>query len=148
MDRCVEALDLSWAAACEETAAVDREVQALEEAGGAARSQNLLTLTCFPAVDFVFERFASAQTLNRAADAAIAAARYRAATGALPERLDQLVGEYLPQVPLDPFTDEPLMYLGDSGGIVVYGVGRDGRDDYAEERENWKGDVGFALPMH
>jgi hypothetical protein len=48
---------------------------------------------------------------------------------ALPERLDDLVPEYLPAVPDDPMVDGPLKYARDGGVYRVYSVWHDGQDD-------------------
>jgi hypothetical protein len=60
---------------------------------------------------------------------------YEKKHGALPERLDQLVPDYLPRVPEDPFDGKPFRYLrnGVPGLPVhawgVYSVGEDFTDD-------------------
>jgi hypothetical protein len=48
---------------------------------------------------------------------------------ALPGALSELVPEYLPAVPLDPFGNEPIKYIRDQGVYRVYSVERNGRDD-------------------
>lgn len=69
-----------------------------------------------------------AEASNRAVDAFLACERYRLAHGAFPESLEQLVPDFLPTVPTDPFAEAPLRYLRESDGIVVYSVGADGQD--------------------
>lgn len=70
------------------------------------------------------------QTLLRAAATACAVERYRLAHGdALPETLEALVPNFIPSVPLDPWTQQPLRYRKLSPGYVIYGVGQDGKDD-------------------
>ena len=46
-----------------------------------------------------------------------------------PERLADLVPDYLPEVPLDPFSGKPLVYRREATGYVLYSVWRDGQDD-------------------
>ena len=60
---------------------------------------------------------------------ALAVERYRLARGKLPEALGQLVPDYLPAVPEDPFDGTPLRYRRTERGFVVYSVGEDGNDD-------------------
>lgn len=69
---------------------------------------------------------------------AIALLGYRDVHGELPGSLDALAPTYFEAVPLDPFSDEPLVYRVDpDGSALVYSIGsnfRDdgGVDDYAE----------------
>ena len=78
---------------------------------------------------------ATALALGRSADAAIAAERFRRATGALPGALGQLVPEYLPAVPIDPFSGGEIRYLKAADRVVVYSVGLNEQDDGGEKIE-------------
>jgi hypothetical protein len=61
---------------------------------------------------------------------AIALRRYQLKFGGAPERLEELVSEFLPAVPVDPADGQPLRYRADSaGGFTLYSVGEDGADD-------------------
>lgn len=72
---------------------------------------------------------AAAQTARfELADAAIAAKRYQMRHGRWPDGLEQLVPEFLPQVPHDPFDGKPLRCVCDGGRCVVYSIGSDGVD--------------------
>jgi hypothetical protein len=46
-----------------------------------------------------------------------------------PAALADLVPKFLPSVPLDPFTSQPLIYRRDGAGHLLYSVGSDRRDD-------------------
>jgi len=46
-----------------------------------------------------------------------------------PVSLDDLVPDYLPDVPKDPYADAPLIYRPGGDGVILYSVGKDGRDD-------------------
>jgi hypothetical protein len=65
----------------------------------------------------------------RAARVGLAAERYRLGHGAFPERIEQLVPEYLSEVPEDPFDGEPLRYVITEEGVVIYSIGEDLVDD-------------------
>ena len=54
---------------------------------------------------------------------------FRAKQHVLPEKLQELVPEYLLQVPIDPYSDRPLIYRPEADGYRLYSVGHDGRDD-------------------
>jgi hypothetical protein len=74
------------------------------------------------------EQLWSSQARLRCAATALAAERYRHRHGRWPEALDELTGEFLRAVPLDPFDGRPLRYSKDDGGVVVYSVGPDGKE--------------------
>ena len=63
------------------------------------------------------------------ARAAVAAERFRLATGRLPETLDQLVPDFLDAVPTDPFDVAPIRLTTADEGIVVYSIADNRRDD-------------------
>ncbi|MEW4569858.1 hypothetical protein AB1L88_18490 [Tautonia sp. JC769] len=72
---------------------------------------------------------ASALTRLLAVDLAIRG--YEARHSAVPDRLEQLVPEFLNELPTDPFAGGPFVYrVADSEtGFVLYSVGPDGQDD-------------------
>jgi hypothetical protein len=70
---------------------------------------------------------------SRLARTALAVERFRLAHGRLPESLGELVPEFLPVVPADPFDGQPLRYRVLSKGYMVYSVGDDGHDDGGRE---------------
>jgi hypothetical protein len=55
--------------------------------------------------------------------------RYESAHGKAPERLADLVPDFLPSVPLDPFANQTLTYHQVEGGHLLYSLGPDGVDD-------------------
>ena len=65
----------------------------------------------------------------RAARTALAVERHRRTRGLLPEKLADLVPEFIDAIPIDPFNGEPLRYKKLAEGYVVYSVGVDGEDD-------------------
>jgi hypothetical protein len=75
----------------------------------------------------------------RSAQTAIAIERYRLAKRKLPEHLNELVPQFLPAVPTDPFGGQPLRYHRLEKGYVIYSVGSDGHDDGGREKPaDWK----------
>ncbi len=58
----------------------------------------------------------------RCARVALAAERFRLATGALPDSIDALVPEYLDSIPIDPFDEQPIKLGVTENGITVYSV--------------------------
>jgi hypothetical protein len=84
-----------------------------------------------PALGQVLVTEIKGRVFHRAAEVLVAATRFRLANGSLPESATALVPDYLPAVPLDPFTtDAPLRTKrADDGWLIVYSVGPDGEDD-------------------
>jgi hypothetical protein len=84
-----------------------------------------------PALGQVFVSESKGRVFHRAAEVLVAATRFRLANGSLPETATALVPDYVPAVPLDPFTtDAPLRTKRtDDGWLIVYSVGPDGEDD-------------------
>jgi hypothetical protein len=93
------------------------------------------------------ESMARATARNRCAIAGVAAERYRLRHGELPEELDQLVGEFLPEVPEDPFDGGPLRYIRRDGEAVIYSIGPNEVDEggLPETEDEREADVVFRL---
>lgn len=59
-----------------------------------------------------------------------------------PEKLEELVPDYLGEVPPDSFTGKPLIYHPQADGYLLYSVGRNGVDDQGvETTSGQKGDL-------
>ena len=78
-----------------------------------------------------YEMLFSIMARRRATDVAAALGAFRHERGAYPSALDELVGDYLDAVPLDPIDERPIRYrpLPDEDDYLLYCVGRDGVDD-------------------
>jgi hypothetical protein len=68
---------------------------------------------------------------------ALALRCYRLEHGELPAALADLAPEYLPEVPVDPFSDGPFVYRRQDGQYVLYSVGPDGHDDGGKASQQW-----------
>lgn len=82
-----------------------------------------------------------------AAGTAVAACRYRTARGRWPDKLEDLVPDYLIVAPTDPFDGKPLRFKSGGDKIVIYSVGPDAVDDggAAYDRKTKAGDIIFKL---
>ncbi|MFO0849115.1 MAG: hypothetical protein U0871_11265 [Gemmataceae bacterium] len=87
-----------------------------------------LTRMMVPAVEKVAEAGLRSRGELLAVATGVAAERYRRKHGAWPASLEALVPEFLPAVPLDPFTGRPLGFKPLPDGLVIYTVGPDGKD--------------------
>lgn len=70
---------------------------------------------------------------------------YRLDTGQLPESLGALVPNYLDDLPIDPYTEQPLIYRTLDPGYVVYSVGPNETDDGGEPLHGGISNGDFAL---
>jgi len=81
--------------------------------------------------------------------ALLAAERYRLKHGRWPESLAALVPEFLAEVPVDPFAAGPIQLRRLPDGLVIYSVGRDGKDNNGafnrERATTIDTDLGFRL---
>jgi hypothetical protein len=83
-----------------------------------------------PAYSRAAMRFARGQNSVDCARVACALERYRLAKGNYPEQLAALSPDFLPKVPGDVITGEPLKYRRtENGQFLLYSVGWDGKDD-------------------
>ena len=84
--------------------------------------------------------------------AILAVLRYEIANKTFPESLEILVSErYLNCLPIDPFSDQPLIYKKENGNFLLYSIGRDFDDDDGLHNNNWgktDGDYVFWPMQH
>ena len=89
----------------------------------------------------------------RSALTAIAAERFRLDHGRFPETLDELVPEYLDEVPIDPFDGKPIKMKETDLGIVIYTIGddevdNDGQVEFGENRRPLDFGIRLLRPEH
>jgi hypothetical protein len=141
------AADESLSAALRESQLVDAELQTL---GAGLTDKFVYTLTSLmsPAYTSAIIAFARSAVKRDSADAALAAEHYRHRHGKWPDTLEQLVPEFLPAVPTDAYTGEPLKFVIAADELKVYSVGKDREDNQGNlsVREDPHTDMGFAIP--
>jgi hypothetical protein len=99
----------------------------------------ILSSLLLPALGNTIFKEANNLALIRSAQTSLAIERFRLAHGKLPEKLDELIPQFLSAVPLDPFDGQLLRYHRLAKGYVIYSVGRDGHDDGGREKPaDWK----------
>jgi hypothetical protein len=72
---------------------------------------------------------AKADAGDDCAQVAVMATRYRLDHGSLPARLDDLIPNYLDEIPLDSFDAHPLRLVVKNAQWIIYSVGPDGVDN-------------------
>lgn len=109
--------------------------------------RGLFTSMFMPTMSLAAQAMAHGDARHRTARIALAAARYRAEQGTLPETLDELVPNYIPILPRDPFDGKPIRYRNTVDGALIYSIGPDGKDDHGTpwDKEAKAGDVAFEL---
>jgi hypothetical protein len=139
LSRCLAVVQLPAAAQATALSRLEQECRLEPMFGtvlGESRARRLLVM------------FQGGQLRLRGAVAAVAAARYRGAHGCWPGALADLVPEYLSQIPHDSFAEGPFRYRRLANGVVIYSIGRDGRDNGGKVHvppESADGDIGFRL---
>jgi hypothetical protein len=89
-----------------------------------------------PAVGRVAALDARSRASVDQARTALAVERYRLAVGRLPARLEELVPQYLAQVPTDPFDGQPMRYQHHQADYLLYSIAEDGQDNGGRERDD------------
>ncbi len=101
-----------------------------EQLGWYDQLRYLFSAESFAITDLLLRKTTALQTQQQMALTAIALARYRAAHGGFPQRLEALIPELLPASPRDGMNGQPLRYRPrPEGGFILYSVGFDGMDD-------------------
>lgn len=98
---------------------------------GFDRLVQLMSSILWPALERSIKSCFHALTKRRMAATALAIRLFELDHGRRPERLNQLVPEYLPALPVDPFADAggTFGYRPDGPSPILYSVGPDGKDD-------------------
>jgi hypothetical protein len=71
---------------------------------------------------------------------------YHQERGTYPDRLEQLVPNYLPAIPVDLFDGQPLRYRRSDDGYVLYSIGPDGVDNGGSDLDGSDGDLAVRVP--
>jgi hypothetical protein len=123
--------------------------QGLEAFGTFFRTScgGMLTRLLVPSINKCVERTWAGDARRALVQTAVALAAFKAKTGSYPDKLDALVPDFLPRVPLDPYSGRPLRMKRDGAGVVIYTTGREPKDDGRIRAEPAKdeGDLAFRL---
>lgn len=86
-----------------------------------------------PPVQRPIERSIEVETLQQINNLAIAARKFYLRTGRLPAHFEELIAAGLiQQIPIDPFTGNPIFLTQKQDELILYSVGLDRRDDGGE----------------
>ena len=125
--------EMVLASRCSWPEAIDRAVQIekyfAEQQQSSLESTHLLTSMLVKSPAGTFTRVAKHISLSRVFDAGIAVELYRRRHGRRTDGLNELVPEFLSDVPVDPFSGQPLKFTFGDGVFTVYSVGSNRVDD-------------------
>jgi hypothetical protein len=108
----------------------DAELNQLKADGSPiTRLRYVMTMMLLPAISGAGAADARGEAWRDLTDAALAVQRYHLKHQKPPETLADLVPDFLPQVPSDPFDGQLLRLLTKEDMLVIYSVGEDRRDD-------------------
>ena len=96
---------------------------------GVDRFRYLRTLLLRPILAIHGPQTGRGNPQNEAAMTAIGIERYRRQFGRVPERLEQLVPDFLTQLPIDPFDGQALRYVLQRDRYLLYSIGEDRVDN-------------------
>ncbi len=109
----------------------------------AQSSGSALLLYMLPTLSKARENVAAGDASVAAMNLGIVAHRYQLKNGKLPDALDDLVPEFIPFVPIDPFDGKPMKYERSNDDVLIYSVGPNGKDDGDSPKKN--DDIVFTL---
>jgi len=135
MEACIDASQLPPVERLKRFRRINNEMQQLS-------FLHLLAKQTTPALTRVAELDLRARAHLELARTALALERYRLARGRVPERLEELVPQYLKEVPSDPFDGNPIRYRHADPGYCLYSISDDGQDNGGKE----KADVPSGAP--
>jgi len=89
------------------------------------------------------------QAISRLLIVELAIRRYRIRHGDLPNALDDLVPDFVSQIPIDPFdpAQNQVRYLRDADSYKLYSVGHDGQDDLGHATDRYSSLAGSGQDL-
>ncbi|MCI4445707.1 MAG: hypothetical protein JHC32_06725 [Candidatus Aminicenantes bacterium] len=92
-------------------------------------AQYRLARLLLPYLYTIILREATLEAYLEAARTGMACKVYQRQHGKYPDNISDLVPDFLPAEPLDPFTGQPLVYKAKGDGFIVYSLGSNKKDD-------------------
>jgi competence protein ComGC len=105
---------------------------------------NIFMSMLYPAVDKVVELGYVNQVYSEATLTILAFHRYKLDKDRFPASLEELVKDgYLKKIPMDPYSDKPIVYKSNDGDFVLYSIGHNFKDDGGQPGINDQGKYNF-----
>ena len=147
MTRQVDALEQPWPQARKEAEEVSVEIRAIASSP-INRLRYMATALVMPATEMAIAAGARVDASRRSTDTMIAVERFRRRHGNVPETLTQLVPDYLPEVPVDPFDSNPIRYVVGENEVVIYSIGKDNVDNGGQSNDKMEPDIVVRFPFN
>ena len=146
--RLIESTDDPLAESVRKGREVEAELDAMVKAP-IGKFAHIMTLLLVAGISYSAQAFADTAARRDAADVALAAELYRRRHGKWPDKMDQLVPEFLPTVPVDPFDGKPMRMTVSAEGFKAYSIGRDDTDDGGKlsDQVTPGNDAGFMIQV-
>jgi hypothetical protein len=112
--------------------------------------EGIMTGIVFPSFNRICANSAKGNAEHNAALVGIAITRFRLDHLTLPDTLDALLPQYLPQIPIDPFDGQPLRFRKTADDWRVYSIGPDNHDDGGTpyDSKTHTGNISFVVKNH
>ncbi len=109
----------------------------------------LLTRMLYPSLGSCYDAVARGDALRQAVLAGLAAERFRAKNDRIPIAIEELVPDFLPTLPRDPFDGKPLRMGRSDRSLIFYSIGPDKADNHGDpfEHNSRAGDISFKIPV-
>lgn len=122
------------------------QMDALHRITGHIPRYQVMTALTLPTIDTIAQRAWVARMHAAVTEVGLALERYRGTQGKYPEELAVLVPDYLPELPRDAFTSQPLVYRGTRDAALVYSLGPNAKDDEGEaDAEKKRDDIAWSV---
>ena len=146
---------LTWLVdAADDPLALDKAAKRINKEVPALPVTQIIVRTMLPSLSRAVELHHRLTAELLCTKAALAAERFRLATGELPSSFDDFVPAYLDAVPIDPCSGDPILFTTNDEGIVIYSISNDLVDNGGivarQKKRPYILDVGFRLlkPEH
>jgi hypothetical protein len=97
---------------------------------------NILICLLTPAIGAVIQAEERGIVYSDFSQIALALGAYHNDHGNYPDRLAELAPKYLAEIPKDGFSGADYIYRREGNGYLLYGVGRNGKDDGGKSQQN------------
>lgn len=141
--RVIDNLDQPWPTVLQICDGVDAELAA-KASSQLGQLRYPVSAMSFPALGHAATAMAAGEGQRAVADAALAAQRYRLKHGDYPKRLEDLVPEFLPAMPIDPLDGNHIRYALRDGFPVVWSIGIDREDDGGQGKLAYDRELDFV----
>jgi hypothetical protein len=139
----IDATDEGLSEGLDATEAMNDEIETIATSR-VAQMRYTTTVMLLPAVQAVSHALLRAEADARLSQTALACERFQLRNDRYPDSLDELVPEYLPSVPEEPFAAIPLRYRPGDAEALLYSRSVNRQDDAGQDHP-LTGDIPFAL---